>query len=176
MITLVLGGTRSGKSAVAESLAACHGPPVTYVATMISSGDPDLEARIEAHRERRDPAWETVDAGGDLAGLLATLRGTVLIDSLGPWVANAPPFAADAGADGPGVAAVSLCAALRRRAGDTVVVSDEVGMAVHPSTEEGRRFQDALGSVNHAVADVADRVYLVVAGRPLVLPPLGDLQ
>ena len=62
MITLVLGGTRSGKSAVAEGLAARHGPPVTYVATMISSGDPDLEARIEAHRERRDPAWETVDA------------------------------------------------------------------------------------------------------------------
>ena len=53
MITLVLGGTRSGKSAVAEDLAVRHGPPVTYVATMIPSGDPDLEARIEAHRQRR---------------------------------------------------------------------------------------------------------------------------
>ncbi len=163
MITLVLGGTRSGKSAVAEDLAARHDPPVTYVATMIPSGDPDLEARIAAHRGRRDPSWETVNAGDDLPGLLSTLPGTVLVDSLGPWVAIG---AAGARADGG-----ALCAALRGRSGDTVVVSDEVGMAVHPPTEEGRRFQDALGSVNHAVSAVADRVYLVVAGRPLELPP-----
>jgi len=163
VITLVLGGTRSGKSAVAEELAARHGVPVTYVATMDPSGDPDLEARVAAHRRRRDPAWVTVDAGDDLRGLLAEVRGTVLVDSLGPWVA-----AAGAAADGR-----ALCAALRGRAGDTVVVSDEVGLAVHPSTEQGRRFQDALGAVNHAVSVAADRVYLVVAGRPLALPPVG---
>ncbi len=163
MITLVLGGTRSGKSAVAEELAARHGVPVTYVATMDPSGDPDLEARVAAHRRRRDPAWVTVDAGDDLRGVLAEVRGTVLVDSLGPWVA-----AAGAAAD-----ADALCAALRGRAGDTVVVSDEVGLAVHPSTEQGRRFQDALGAVNHAVSGAADRVYLVVAGRPLALPPVG---
>ena len=103
MITLVLGGTRSGKSAVAEELAARHGAPVTYVATMDPLGDPDLEARVANHRSRRDPAWATVEAGEDLSGLLADVRGTVLLDSLGPWVA-----AAGAGADGD-----SLCAALR---------------------------------------------------------------
>ena len=48
-------------------------------------------------------------------------------------------------------------------------------MAVHPSTEDGRRFQDALGAVNHAVSAAADRVYLVVAGRPLALPAMGSL-
>ena len=169
MITLVLGGTRSGKSAVAEELAARHGPPVTYVATMVPAGDADLEARVAAHRRRRDPAWTTVDAGEDLAGLLVTLPGTVLVDSLGPWVARAL-VRPDAGADG-----AALCAALGRRPGDTVVVSDEVGMAVHPSTEDGRRFQDALGAVNHAVSAAADRVYLVVAGRPLALPGPGSL-
>ena len=169
MITLVLGGTRSGKSAVAEDLAARRGPPVTYVATMVPAGDADLEARVAAHRRRRDPAWTTVDAGDDLPGLLATLSGTVLVDSLGPWVARALTQP-DGGADGQ-----SLCAALRRRSGDTVVVSDEVGMAVHPSTEDGRRFQDALGAVNHAVSAAADRVYLVVAGRPLALPAMGSL-
>ena len=57
--------------------------------------------------------------------------------------------------------------------GDTVVVADEVGLAVHPSTEQGRHFQDALGAMNHAVSVAADRVYLVVAGRPLALPPAG---
>ncbi len=168
MITLVLGGTRSGKSAVAEALAARHGPTVTYVATMVPAGDADLEARVAAHRRRRDPAWTTVDAGADLAGLLVTLQGTVLVDSLGPWVAHAL-----AGPDGTADPA-ALCGALGRRPGDTVVVSDEVGMAVHPSTEDGRRFQDALGAVNHAVSAAADRAFLVVAGRALALPGPGS--
>ena len=169
MITMVLGGTRSGKSAFAEQLASSHDAPVTYVATMILAGDPELEARVAAHRRRRDPAWGTVEAGDDLPHVLAGLRGTVLVDSLGPWVAAA------ADTDGRGGMAADdtgLCAALLGRSGDTVVVSDEVGMAVHPSTEEGRRFQDALGSVNHAVSAVADHVYLVVAGRALGAPAL----
>jgi adenosyl cobinamide kinase/adenosyl cobinamide phosphate guanylyltransferase len=165
VITLVLGGARSGKSAVAEALTAAHGPPVTYVATMDAAGDPELVARVEAHRKRRDPAWVTVDAGDDLAGLLRSLRGTVLVDSLGPWVA-AWLGNEDADAD-----PEALCAALRSRSGDTVVVSDEVGLGVHPSTAEGRVFRDALGAVNHAVSAVADRAFLVVAGRPLALPP-----
>jgi len=170
VITLVLGGTRSGKSAVAEDLAVRHGPPVTYVATMVPAGDADLEARVAAHRRRRDPAWSTVDAGDDLAGLLATLPGTVLVDSLGPWVARSLTRP-DGGADGQ-----SLCAVLRTRSGDTVLVSDEVGLAVHPSTQDGRRFQDALGAVNHAVSAAADRAYLVVAGRALALPATGSLR
>ena len=53
--------------------------------------------------------------------------------------------------------------------GDVIVVSDEVGLGVHPSTEAGRRFRDALGLVNQAVAAVADEVLLVVAGRALRL-------
>ena len=73
---------------MAEDSRLRHGPPVTYVATMVPTGDPDLEARIAAHRARRDAAWETVDAGDDLPGLLSMLRGTVLVDSLGPWVAR----------------------------------------------------------------------------------------
>ena len=108
--------------------------------------------------------------GADLAGLLVALPGTVLVDSLGPWVAQAlmaPEGTADPAA---------LCAALGRRQGDTVVVSDEVGMAVHPSTEDGRRFQDALGAVNHAVSAAADRAFLVVAGRALALPEPGSLS
>jgi adenosyl cobinamide kinase/adenosyl cobinamide phosphate guanylyltransferase len=170
VITLVLGGTRSGKSAVAEELAARHEPPVTYVATMVTAGDTELEARVVAHRRRRDPAWVTLEAGDDLAGLLGTLRGTVLVDSLGPWVAAT---GMGGSRSGDGADGASLCDALRTRSGDTVVVSDEVGMSVHPSTEEGRRFQDTLGAVNGTVSAAADRVYLVVAGRPLALPAIG---
>jgi adenosyl cobinamide kinase/adenosyl cobinamide phosphate guanylyltransferase len=157
VITLVLGGARSGKSTVAERLA---GPAaVTYVATG-SATDADMAARIEAHRARRPPAWSTLEVDDDLAGALRSVAGTALVDGLGTWLARRPDFAVDAG---------GLCGALRQRDGDTVVVSDEVGLGVHPSSEAGRRFRDALGLLNQAVAEVADEVLLVVAGRVLSL-------
>lgn len=158
MITLVLGGARSGKSAVAERRAGAG--PLTYVATWLPSvDDPDMAARIAAHRARRPPAWTTVETD-DVAAAVLDCSGSVLVDSLTTWVGGAPEFVVDAGA---------LCRALTEREGDAIVVSDEVGLGVHPSSEAGRRFRDALGSVNQAVAAVADEALLVVAGRILRL-------
>jgi adenosylcobinamide kinase/adenosylcobinamide-phosphate guanylyltransferase len=161
VITLVLGGAASGKSEVAERLAAGLAPPVTYVATWEPDpSDAEMGERVQAHQARRPAAWSTVECTADLPQVVRALPGTVLIDALGTWVAAAQ------GAD---VDAAGLCAALRARDGDTVVVSDEVGLGVHPSSEAGRIFRDVLGAVNQAVAAVADRVWLVVAGRVLVL-------
>lgn len=162
MITLVLGGVRSGKSVVAERLAAELPTPITYVATArVDASDREWRARVDAHRERRDVSWSTVEvADGDLAGAIGGLEGSVLVDSLGSWVSAAEGFAVDS---------ASLCHVLADHGGDIVLVSEEVGLGVHPSTELGRRFRDALGVVNHAVADVADEVLLVVAGRVLPL-------
>jgi adenosyl cobinamide kinase/adenosyl cobinamide phosphate guanylyltransferase len=162
MITLVLGGARSGKSAVAEAIVAGR-TPVTYVATgTAGAGDDEMAARIAAHRARRPSTWTTVEAGADLVGALKALpAGTVLVDALGTWLAAHADLAADV--DG-------LLGALAARRGDTVLVSEEVGLGVHPSTEIGRRFRDALGDINVAVAGVADDVLLVVAGRVLPLP------
>jgi adenosyl cobinamide kinase/adenosyl cobinamide phosphate guanylyltransferase len=162
VITLVLGGARSGKSAVAEGCAARLPQPVTYVATArVDPDDADWVARVERHRARRDPSWTTVDvADGRLPHVLGEVEGTALVDSLGTWVSGAEGFEVDREA---------LIGALRVRTGDTVLVSEEVGLGVHPSSELGRRFRDALGEVNHAVADVADDVVLVVAGRVLPL-------
>ena len=92
--------------------------------------------------------------------MLASLDGPALVDSLGTWVARCP----DLTPDGP-----ALCAALAGRSADIVVVSEEVGLGVHPMTEAGRRFADALGALNQSVADVADQVLLAVAGRALPL-------
>jgi adenosyl cobinamide kinase/adenosyl cobinamide phosphate guanylyltransferase len=161
VITLVLGGARSGKSAYAERLMARWPGPVVYVATMRVGDDPDLAARVERHRQRRPTGWRTVEAGVDLATVLLDTPGSILLDSLGPWVA--------AHGEGTTVDAATLCRALVERVDDTVIVSEEVGMGVHPSSEAGRHFRDALGSVNQAVASVADQVFLVVAGRALRL-------
>jgi adenosyl cobinamide kinase/adenosyl cobinamide phosphate guanylyltransferase len=164
VITLVLGGARSGKSEVAERIAARLPEPVTYLATLTPGDDPDLDARIAAHRARRPASWRTVEAGPELPAALRSVPGSVLVDALGPWVAASPGMIADAAA---------LCAAMTGRDADTVVVSEEVGLGVHPATEDGRRFRDALGTLNQAVAAVADEVLLVVAGRILRLDAPG---
>ena len=161
MITLILGGARSGKSAYAERMMTRHSPPITYVATLLVGDDPDLASRVARHRLRRPSDWSTVEAGLDLADSLRRISGSVLLDSLGPWVAAHNDFGAVDGA--------ALCRALAERDGETVVVSEEVGLGVHPSSAMGRHFRDALGSLNQAVASVADRVLLVVAGRALRL-------
>jgi adenosylcobinamide kinase/adenosylcobinamide-phosphate guanylyltransferase len=163
--TLVLGGARSGKSTFAERLVATYpGLPQVYVATG-SPVDDDMAARIAAHRERRGPDVVTVEAGAGLAAALdGAPDGPALVDSLGTWVAAHPDLEVDVDA---------LVAALRRRTAPTVVVSDEVGLGVHPSTDVGRRFRDVLGLVNQAVAEAADDVWLVVAGRGLRLEAPG---
>lgn len=164
-LALVLGGARSGKSAEAERLITrWAGPePVTYVATaLLDTDDRSLADRVDAHRARRPAAWTTVDAGPDLAATIAAAAGPLLVDALGPWVAAAWPETPDP---------APLVAALLAHRGDVVVVSDEVGLAVHAPTPQGRWFVDALGTVNQAVAAVADDVRLVVAGRVLALPP-----
>jgi adenosyl cobinamide kinase/adenosyl cobinamide phosphate guanylyltransferase len=159
-VTLVLGGARSGKSAMAERLAGSG--PVTYVATAArDAGDDDMAARIAAHRARRPSTWTTVEAD-DLVAAIRVSPGAVLVDSLTAWVARAPAFSVDA---------AGLCSALADHDGHIVVVSDEVGLGVHPSTGSGRRFRDALGLLNQAVASVADDVLFLVAGRVLRLDP-----
>lgn len=167
MITLVLGGARSGKSLIAEQLAGSHGGAVTYVATAVTApGDADHAARIDAHRARRPGDWDTIECSraSDLARCLRRIRGVALVDSLGSWVALRPDFDVGDETD-------DLLAALVEREGSTVLVSEEVGLAVHPPTEAGRRYVEAMGALNQRVAAVADRALLVVAGRAVELPP-----
>src|SRR5262245_33370959 len=121
-----------------------------------------MAAKIAAHRARRPTTWPTVEVAADLVGALKTRPdGTLLVEALGTWLAAHLDLSPDL--DG-------LLAALAARRGDTVLVSDEVGLGVHPSTEPGRRFRDTLGDINVAVAALADDVVLVVAGRVVPLP------
>ena len=158
-MTLVLGGARSGKSAVAERRAGDG--PVTYVATFVPGDDDrDMAARVLVHQGRRPATWTTVETSDLVGAVRAAAPGTLLVDSLTTWVAGAPGFAVDT---------AGLCLAMGSHTGDVIVVSDEVGLGVHPSSEDGRRFRDALGLVNQAVSAVAAEALLVVAGRVLRL-------
>jgi adenosyl cobinamide kinase/adenosyl cobinamide phosphate guanylyltransferase len=163
VIVLVIGGTRSGKSVVGERIATDRGEPVTFVAPAVPV-DPEHAARIAAHRARRPATWSTIECGPDLVGALDAATGTVLVDSLGTWVNVSMCSSPDTDID-----VQALVASLQRRGDPTVVVTEEVGLAIHPVTDAGRAFVDALGALNAEVARVADRVLLVIAGRTVEL-------
>src|SRR5204862_2283419 len=94
-VTLVLGGTASGKSSVAERLAGALADDVVYVATGVATDD-EMAARIASHKLRRPPSWSTVETDDLPAAVRALPARPALIDSLGTWVAHTPDFAVDA--------------------------------------------------------------------------------
>jgi adenosylcobinamide kinase/adenosylcobinamide-phosphate guanylyltransferase len=163
-VTLVLGGARSGKSRFAEGL--LDGASRTYLATA-EPGDAEMAARIAAHRARRGDGWATVEEPLELVPALrrsATAGGGVLVDCLTLWLANLLAAGRD-----PGAAAGALVEALPDLPGEIVLVSNEVGLGIVPDNALARAFRDHAGGLHQAVAAVAQRVYWVAAGLPLLM-------
>jgi adenosylcobinamide kinase / adenosylcobinamide-phosphate guanylyltransferase len=169
-ITLVIGGARSGKSALAVEMGRRHPGEVVFVATA-EPFDDDMASRIERHRIDR-PAWPTVEAAHDLAAAVADIddEAMVIVDCITVWVANELHHGAD-------VDVAPLVAVLSSRHGPSVVVTNEVGLGVHPETELGRHYRDELGRVNQTLAEAASTTLLMVAGRAMRLgDPWKELQ
>jgi adenosylcobinamide kinase/adenosylcobinamide-phosphate guanylyltransferase len=173
---LVTGGVRSGKSRYAEE-ALRDAEAVTYVATGYPAdpaGDPEWARRVARHQASRPASWSTVETL-DVAGVLEAATGAVLVDCLGLWVTRT--FDALSVWEAPRaqweddwVREVDrLAGAWARCRVPVVAVSNEVGWGVVPDSRAGRLFADGLGRVNQRMAESADRVVLMVAGRPLDL-------
>jgi adenosyl cobinamide kinase/adenosyl cobinamide phosphate guanylyltransferase len=169
MLTFLVGGARSGKSALALDLANDHAGAVTYIATSPRiDGDADLDQRIDEHRAERPPAWTTIEEPHDLGAAFACAEDSfVIVDCITLWVSNLL-WRGDA-EHVIAAAARETAATARARAAPTVVISNEVGLGVHPETDVGRHYRDVLGRVNQIWASTADRALLLVAGRALTL-------
>jgi adenosylcobinamide kinase/adenosylcobinamide-phosphate guanylyltransferase len=172
VITLVLGGTRSGKSGHAEGLLPADAP-VRYLATARPmDGDAEWDARIAAHRARRPAGWTTLE-GVDVAATVAAGGDPLLVDDLATWLSGVLDDAGawEAATMPPAVAEQvdALVTAVAVASGRVVLVSAEVGLGVVPATRSGRIFRDELGALNAALAAVADEVVLLVAGLPMRL-------
>jgi adenosyl cobinamide kinase/adenosyl cobinamide phosphate guanylyltransferase len=169
MLTLLLGGARSGKSTLAVRIAAGWPGEVSFLATA-QAGDRDMARRIARHRRERPPAWRSVEAPLDLGAALVGEGGRgVVVDCLTVWTAN---LLGDRSPEEALAEARRIAALAAGRDAPTVAVSNEVGMGVHPATSRGREFRDLLGRVNSIWAEVADEALLVVAGRALELKPI----
>jgi adenosylcobinamide kinase/adenosylcobinamide-phosphate guanylyltransferase len=169
--TLVLGGARSGKSALAERLVLSAGLRPLYIATG-RAWDDEMASRIADHRDRRGPAWTTIEEPLALADALerhAAPDAAILVDCLTLWVTNL--MLAERDVDGEGAALAALLPGLPGR---IVVASNEVGLGIVPDNAMARAFRDHAGRLNQAVAAVATQVVFTAAGLPLVLKPVPE--
>jgi len=166
--TLVTGGGRSGKSRHALELALPR-EAKAFIATAQALDD-EMRARIEKHREDRGGEFLTVEEPFDLAHAVRSLPDGIevaVIDCLTVWLGNL--VHRHEGEQGAFPEVPAFVEALRDPPCDVIVVTNEVGMGIVPANELARRFRDLAGTVNQAVAALADEVILMVSGVPLVV-------
>jgi len=171
-IRFVLGGTRSGKSAHAEALglglAQKREGDLVYIATA-EIFDEEMEARIDLHRQRRGPEWTLVEAPVDLPQAIHASDDAdtvIVVDCLSVWTTNLLIHEADVEQ-----ARGALLETLRDCRGSIVLVASETGLGIVPDNALSRRFRDANGLLNQAVAAVADEVFFMTAGLALRIKP-----
>lgn len=173
MLTVLLGGARSGKSTAALRIAEGSGAPVCFIATSPRiAGDSDLDDRIDRHRAERPAHWTTIEAEVDLAAALDRAGDAlVVVDCLTVWIGNLMHHDLDDEAiHAANEAALSQAVG---RTGDTVVVTNEVGSGIVPADAMSRRYRDLLGVINQRWVAAGDTAHLVIAGRALSLTDLG---
>ncbi|MBX9755722.1 MAG: bifunctional adenosylcobinamide kinase/adenosylcobinamide-phosphate guanylyltransferase [Pseudomonadaceae bacterium] len=168
MRELILGGARSGKSRLAEKLAADSGLAVTYIATS-QALDGEMSARIRQHRERRPAEWALIEEPIALAQVLqqqARIDRCLLVDCLTLWLTNLLMLEDDARLIAEREALLDCLAELPGR---IILVSNETGLGVVPMGELTRRYVDEAGWLHQAIAERCQRVIFTVAGLPMLL-------
>ena len=165
MLTLVIGGSASGKSSFAERLAVQSGLPRYYVATM-RVWDAESEKRVARHREmRREKRFETLECPLRLDELDVSERGVILLEDMGNLVANELYDSEGTGKDA-ARAILRGVERLHRQGSHLIVVSNEVFRGGADSAGDTDRFLLTLAQINNATATRVDAVVRVVCGIP----------
>ena len=179
-IILVTGGTRSGKSSYAESLAQKSDREVTYIATAIPLGE-EMEDRIKKHRESRPNEWKTLEMFNGISEEIIKdeYRGNCfLLDCVTIMTTNLMFEDHSIDWDTVGREYINrieirikkefneLLKTARSANQEFIFVTNELGMGIVPSNRLSRIFRDIAGSVNQLIAKEADDVYFCVSGIP----------
>ncbi|MGY6529994.1 MAG: bifunctional adenosylcobinamide kinase/adenosylcobinamide-phosphate guanylyltransferase [Cyanobacterium sp.] len=171
-ITLVTGAASSGKSEWAESLAKNQSQQVIYIATAQKiASDAEWMEKIKIHQQRRPQSWQSLEVPFDLPNTINEFHGNqlILIDSLGTWVANFiekdDTFWQKQ--------IEQLLDSLHRSNSKIILVAEETGWGVIPAYDMGRLFRNRLGSLTRQIGQLADEVFLVVAGYAVDIRQIG---
>jgi adenosylcobinamide kinase/adenosylcobinamide-phosphate guanylyltransferase len=168
-IIFITGGAKSGKSRLAEELAERLGAPLGYIATG-EPKDAEMLERITRHRERRGPAWQTIEEPLNLVKVAKDhddrFKG-MLVDCITLWLANLLGKYNDPQRVLGEV--VSFITAFPTLKNTLILVSNEVGMGIVPENALARNFRDLAGEANELLAKAADEVYVMFSGLPLKL-------
>ncbi|MCG8514225.1 MAG: bifunctional adenosylcobinamide kinase/adenosylcobinamide-phosphate guanylyltransferase [Halanaerobiales bacterium] len=187
MITLVLGGARSGKSSFAQQIAWQRGGyDVIYLATALS-GDEEMAARIKDHRQNRPIEWKTIEEPLQVSKIFSALPPgqVVVLDCLTILISNILLREAEAGPTDFDFAATGnekevfleiemMLKHSREKKLDLIMVSNEVGQSLVPTYRLGRLYRDVVGRANQLLAGVAGQVYLLYAGLPVEIKELAQ--
>ena len=172
--TFILGGARSGKSRLAQELAAKLGKKVLFVATG-EPRDEEMRARILSHQKSRPATWRTLEAPTGLAKAISKEIGdaqVVIIDCITLLVSN---LMGDENVDAEmlekrvNAELKSLTSLMQKSSVRFIIVSNELGLGLVPPYPAGRVYRDALGVANQMLARQADEVYFMVAGIAITL-------
>lgn len=172
MITLILGGARSGKSDLALRLGQEIPGRRAFVPTA-QANDAEMAERIEHHRRRRGPGWELFEEPLELGRLLQRIGPqfeVILVDCLTLWMGNRLTAS---GTDWSEEAMKEELEMIRQAGAPPglhlILVSNEVGMGIVPENPLARVFRDLSGRAHQVLAEAADTVYFCVAGLPVKL-------
>jgi adenosylcobinamide kinase/adenosylcobinamide-phosphate guanylyltransferase len=168
---LLTGGARSGKSRLAQELAAKAGGQVLFVATA-TAGDDDMRKRIEEHRKTRPNDWKTLEVTTHLGSQIAKNSvgfKTIIIDCITLLINNifeqCGPNAKAEAVEKAVIAEIDeLIACMKKSRAKFIIVTNEVGLGIVPGDPVSRLYRDLLGKANQMLAFSVDEVYLLVAG------------
>ncbi|WP_368185099.1 bifunctional adenosylcobinamide kinase/adenosylcobinamide-phosphate guanylyltransferase [Aestuariibius sp. HNIBRBA575] len=165
MLTFIIGGVASGKSAYAERLIMQTKAERVYLATSQPLDD-EMTAKIADHRAQRGPDWQTIEEPLNLAPVLQSIPEDriVLLDCATLWLTNwmCADRDMDAAIDA-FVDAIAYCAA------PLVIVSNDLSGGLVPADAVSRKFQRVHGQLNTAIAARAELVVQVTVGLPTAL-------
>jgi len=165
--TLLIGGARSGKSALAEQWARDSGREVVVIVTA-QAGDAEMAARIAAHQAARPATWHTVEAPLNLADALRRFdapQHCLVVDCLTLWLSNSlltrhSTWERERDA---------LLATVPALTAELLLIGNEVGHGIVPLGALNRQFVDESGRLHQQLARCCDRVRFVMAGCTLAL-------
>src|SRR5262249_55485993 len=131
--------------------------------------DAEMRRKIAAHRRERPEGWKTIEMSSTTLDAVIRREGqkaeVLLVDCLTTYCGALLSRSESGRRD----QIESLVDAIRATPASLFIVSNEVGSGVVPAFKSGRLFRDVLGDMNQAIARVADRVVLLVAGVPIAI-------